>query len=237
VDSLETRLHTLRERIGRACDRSGRDPSEVTLQAVTKFHPPSTVAALAALGVTCFGESRVQEARTKIPLCPNGLEWHLIGHLQTNKCRDAVRLFHMVEGVDRWDVALELQRHAEQQSKTLPILLEVNVAGESSKFGWSPATVQEAFPKLLELDRLEIHGLMTIAPHVQDPERARPWFRQLNGLRGTLEQQLGAPLSVLSMGMSGDLEIAIEEGSTLVRVGTALAGPRPPLRSSAPDGP
>jgi len=169
----------------------------------------------------------VQEAKVKIPLCPGRLRWHLIGHLQSNKCRDAVALFEMIQGVDSPELAAEINKWAEKSGKTMPVLLEVNVAGESSKFGFKPDAVLAALPGINRLPRLEIHGLMTIAPWSPDPEKARPYFRQLRELRERCEGVLGAPLSQLSMGMSGDFEVAVEEGSTLVRIGTSLFGPRP----------
>ncbi len=216
-----------------ACDRSGRTPDAVELMAVSKNHPPDTIAAAANLGLQLFGESRVQEARLKIPQLPSRLRWHLIGHLQSNKCRDAVGLFSMVQSVDSLPLAQELSRCASKQAKTLPILLEVNVAGEASKFGWKRDQVLTSLAQINALPKLEIHGLMTIAPYSTDPERVRPVFRDLHELKRQCEQQLGAPLPVLSMGMSGDLEVAIEEGSTLIRVGTALFGERPKLRREA----
>lgn len=216
-----------------ACDRSGRTPDAVELMAVSKNHPPDTIAAAASLGLQLFGESRVQEARLKIPQLPSRLRWHLIGHLQSNKCRDAVGLFSMVQSVDSLPLAQELSRCASKQAKTLPILLEVNIAGEASKFGWKRDQVLPSLAQINALPKLEIYGLMTLAPYSTDPERARPVFRDLHELKRQCEQQLGAPLPVLSMGMSGDLEVAIEEGSTLIRVGTALFGERPKLRREA----
>jgi pyridoxal phosphate enzyme (YggS family) len=185
------------------------------------------VAEAAAEGLTLFGENRIQEAKVKIPQCPGRLEWHFIGHLQSNKARDAVSLFRVVQGVDSLALAEELQKQAAKQARSLPILLEVNVAGESSKFGWHPERLLAEFLPLNALSRLEVHGLMTIAPYAVDPERVRPVFRRLRELRDRCADLLGAPLPVLSMGMSGDLEVAIEEGATLVRVGTALFGERP----------
>jgi len=195
--------------------------------AVSKNQSPELVAQAASAGLTLFGENRIQEAKVKIPLCPSQLEWHFIGHLQSNKSRDAVSLFHVVQGVDSLALAEELQKQAIKQARSLPILLEVNVAGESSKFGWNPDRLLAELLQLNALNRLEVHGLMTIAPYAVDPEQVRPIFRRLRELRDRCTDLLGAPLPVLSMGMSGDLEVAIEEGATLVRVGTALFGERP----------
>ena len=225
---IESNLQRIQQRIAFACDRAGRAPASVTLMAVSKNHPPESIAEVARLGVTVFGENRIQEAKAKIPLCPGYLEWHFIGHLQSNKARDAVSLFRVLQGVDSAPLAAEIQRQAERQTRKVPILLEVNVAGEASKFGWNPDRLIEQVAGLRIHPRLEIQGLMTIAPYCEDPERARPYFRRLRELRDQCVQILETPLPVLSMGMSGDLEVAIGEGSTLVRVGTALFGERPP---------
>lgn len=198
----------------------------MTLVAVSKGQPPEVVRAAADLGVTLFGENRVQEAKAKIPLCPGRLRWHLIGHLQTNKARDAVEWFDLIESVDSLRLGRELNQRAEQQAKRLPVLLEVNIAGEASKFGYPPAQLLAELKEINALPRLELHGLMTMAPWTPEPEKARPIFRQLRELKTECEQRLGAPLAHLSMGMSGDFEVAIEEGATIVRIGTALFGPR-----------
>ena len=227
MSALAENLAAVQERIARAAIRSGRRPEDVTLLAVSKNHSVDTVAEAVRLGLTLFGENRIQEARAKIPLCPGRARWHFIGHLQSNKARDAVALFDMVQGVDSLALATELDQQAGKRAKTLPILLEVNVAGESSKFGWDPVTLPAAFDSLTALHHLEIHGLMTVAPYATDPEKVRPVFGRLRELRDRCADRLGAPLPILSMGMSGDLDVAIEEGSTLVRVGTALFGPRP----------
>jgi hypothetical protein len=174
-----------------------------------------------------FGENRVQEAKIKIGQCPGNLEWHMIGHLQSNKCRDAVHFFRMIQSVDSLALAQEIEKWCEKASRTMPILLEVNLAGESSKFGFHPDRLLGELAEINSLRRLEIHGLMTIAPWTEDPEKVRPVFRGLRALKIQCEEILGAPLPHLSMGMSGDFEVAIEEGSTVVRIGSALFGPRP----------
>ena len=227
MSELQENLTRIRSRIDQACERSGRQPDSVRLMAVSKNQPPERVAEAASAGLTLFGENRIQDAKVKIPLCPGQLEWHFIGHLQSNKSRDAVSLFQVVQGVDSLALAEELQKQALKQARSLPILLEVNVAGESSKFGWNPDRLLAELPQLNALNRLEVHGLMTIAPYAVDPEQVRPIFRRLRELRDRCTDLLEAPLPVLSMGMSGDLEVAIEEGATLVRVGTALFGERP----------
>lgn len=220
-------LASIQQRIAAACARCGRDPASVTLLAVSKGMPPEIVRAAADAGLALFGENKVQEAKAKIPLCPGRLRWHLIGHLQSNKCRDAVQLFEMIHSVDSVALAEEIQKFADKQAKTMPVLLEVNLAGEASKFGFRPDAVVEALAPINALPRVEIHGLMTIAPWTQEPEKVRPVFRQLRELKARCEDALGAPLPHLSMGMSGDFEVAIEEGATIVRLGTSLFGPRP----------
>ena len=223
---IEANFNSIHQRIEQACARAGREPASVQLVAVSKGHPPDTIEAAAQLGQMVFGESRIQEAKAKIPLCPWRLQWHLIGHLQSNKCRDAVQFFTMIESVDSLKLAEELDKWADKLTKRVPILLEVNVAGEASKFGLKPDDVLDQLQQINALRRLEIHGLMTIAPWTPEPEKVRPIFRQLRELKEQCENVLGAPIQHLSMGMSGDFEIAIEEGATIVRIGTALFGSR-----------
>lgn len=223
---LAENLRRVQERMAAACERTGRDAATVKLLAVTKTQPPEVVRQAADLGLGLFGENKVQEAKAKIPLCPSRLRWHMIGHLQTNKCRDAVELFEMVQGVDSLRVAEELNKRAEQAAKTVPILLEVNIVGEGSKFGYKPELLLTELQSLNALPRLEIHGLMTIPPWTPLPERVRPVFRKLRETKTECEQVLGVPLPELSMGMTGDFEVAIEEGATIVRIGTALFGER-----------
>ena len=204
----------------------------MTLLAVSKGMPPEYIRAAADAGLVLFGENKVQEGKAKIPLCPGRLRWHMIGHLQSNKCRDAVHFFEMIQSVDSLALAREIDKWADKMAKTMPILLEVNVAGESSKFGYPPERVLAELNEINALRHLEVHGLMTIAPWTPDPEKVRPIFRQLRELKGECEQVLGAPLEHLSMGMSGDFEVAIEEGSTMVRIGTSLFGPRPQVKKA-----
>jgi pyridoxal phosphate enzyme (YggS family) len=219
-------LVAVRSRIAAACARAGRNPATVELMAVSKGQPPGVVAEAADLGLSLFGENKVQEARVKIGLCPGRLHWQMIGHLQSNKCRDAVHFFEMIQSVDSLDLARELNKTAAKAAKRLPILLEVNLAGEASKFGYKSEALLRELPELNALDRLEVSGLMSIAPWTPDPEKVRPIFRGLRELKTRCEAILGAPMAHLSMGMSGDFEVAIEEGSTMIRVGTALFGPR-----------
>ena len=219
-------LNSIQQRIAAACTRAGRDAVSVKLLAVSKTHPPESIRALVECGQLLFGENKIQEAKAKIPLCPGKARWQFIGHLQSNKVRDAVELFEMIQGVDSLSIAKEISKRAEQAAKTMPILLEVNVAGEASKFGYAPERLLAELTELNALPRIEIHGLMAIPPYAPVAEKARPYFQRLRELRGECEKILGAPLPELSMGMSGDFEVAIEEGSTLVRVGTALFGAR-----------
>ena len=224
--NLTDNLAAIQKRIKAACDRCDRFPNAVTLLAVTKTQPPEAVSAAAGLGLMVFGENKVQEAKAKIPLCPGRLRWHFIGHLQSNKCRDAVQLFQMIQSVDSLPLAQEINKRADEAAKTMPILLEVNLAGEASKFGYKPQALLAELDAINALPRLEIHGLMTVPPWTPDPENSRLHFRRLRTLKEECEQKLGAPLPHLSMGMSGDFEVAIEEGATMVRIGTAIFGAR-----------
>jgi PLP dependent protein len=227
VSDLAANLESVQRRIAEACGRSSRDPASVILLPVSKSQPPEVVNEAAQLGLGLFGENKVQEAKAKMPLCPARLRWHMIGHLQTNKCRDAVDLFEMIQSIDSLHLAQEINKRAEQAAKTMPVLLEVNVAGEASKFGYKPSQILSELKELNALPRIELHGLMAIPPWTPLPERVRPMFRQLADLKRQCEDLLGAPLPQLSMGMSGDFEVAIEEGATIVRIGTALFGERP----------
>ena len=225
-------LTAIQNRIESACHRVGRSPSSVALLAVSKGQSPEAIRTAAEAGLTLFGESKVQEAKVKISMCPGNLRWQMIGHLQSNKCRDAVHFFEMLQSVDSLSLAREINKFAGNAAKTMPILLEVNVAGESSKFGYKPDRLLAELSEINRLPKIEIHGLMTIAPWTEDPEKVRPIFRRMREVKSECEQILGAPLPQLSMGMSGDFEIAIEEGSTLVRIGTALFGARASIQKS-----
>lgn len=226
-------LSAIEQRIAAACARVNRERGSVLLLAVSKGMPPESVSAAVDAGQIFFGESKVQEAKAKIPQCPGRARWHMIGHLQSNKCRDAVQLFEMIQSVDSLALAQELNKWTDKIGKTIPILLEVNIAGESTKFGLKPEALVEQLEEINSLPRLELHGLMTIAPWTPDPEKVRPVFRRLRELKSECEQKLGVPLPHLSMGMSGDFEVAIEEGATIVRIGTALFGARPRPQRSA----
>ena len=226
MPNIADNLATVQERIAAACDRAGRAPEDVQLVAVGKKFPAPIIREAAEAGLTLFGENRVQEAKAKISDCPGHLRWHFIGNLQTNKCRDAVALFDFLHAVDSLHLAAELNKRCEQAAKVMPVLLEVNVSGEGSKHGFTPEAAVAAMEAFFEFPQLELHGLMTMAPFSRHPESARPYFQKLRELKNACEDQLGAPLPELSMGMSGDYEIAIEEGATLIRLGTTLFGPR-----------
>lgn len=225
--SLQGRLDEVRARLARAAARSGRDPGEVTLIAVTKTVPPETIRAAIELGLSDLGENRVQEAEVKIGVLGRaGLRWHLIGHLQRNKAGRAVELFDRVHSVESRPLAEALARRAREAGRVVPVLLEVNVSGEDSKFGVTPDGLAELAEEVAGLEGLSLEGLMTVGAPVERPEQARGDFAALRGLRDRAAARIGRPLPHLSMGMSGDFEVAIEEGSTMVRVGTALFGPR-----------
>ena len=226
MPDIADNLAQVQQRIAAACKRVERSPEEVQLVAVGKKFTADVIREAADCSLTLFGENRVQEAKAKIPDCPGHLRWHFIGNLQTNKCRDAVALFDMLHAVDSLHLAKELNKRCEQTAKVMPILLEVNVSGEGSKHGFSPETAVNAMKEFSDFPQLELHGLMTMAPYSRQPESSRPYFQKLCEVKAACEDKLGAPLPELSMGMSGDYEIAIEEGATLIRLGTALFGPR-----------
>ena len=222
--SIAENFASIQEKIRGACERAGRNASEVLLLPVSKGHSAAMVEEAAGLGLRIFGESKVQEAKAKIPMCSSRLQWHMIGHLQSNKARDAVQFFSMIQSIDSVDLAAEVNKWAEKLSRRVPILLEVNTAGEGSKFGFSPENLP--VEEINKFARLELQGLMTVAPYSPTPERVRPYFRKLRELRDECSDKIGAPLPHLSMGMSGDFEVAIEEGATMTRIGRAIFGER-----------
>jgi pyridoxal phosphate enzyme (YggS family) len=226
MSTLSDRLDEIRSRIDAAAVRSGRAPGDVELVAVSKTHPAAAVREAYDAGQTLFGESRVQEAAEKIPDLPAAAHWHFIGHLQTNKIRKALPLFELFHSIDSVDLARGVDRIAAEEGSFPRVLLEVNVAGEASKFGFTPHALEACIDDLLTLDRLQIEGVMVIPPLAKNPEDTRPHFVALHAFRDRLATRTGVPLSTLSMGMSDDYEIAIEEGATLVRVGTAIFGER-----------
>src|SRR5437868_3126302 len=223
-------LERVRERIMQAAVKAGRSTSDIELVAITKTHPAEKVREALGTGQTLFGESRVQEARAKIPELPSNLRWHFVGRLQKNKIRHALPLFELFHSVDSLALAREMNRIAEEEGLRPRVLLEVNVAGEGSKIGFAPDSLGSEMDALLDLPRLTIEGLMTIAPLAPEAEASRRYFVALRELRDQFAAQFQIALPQLSMGMSGDFAIAIEEGATLVRVGTAIFGKRTPAR-------
>lgn len=224
-DDIRERIEAVRRRIAAAAARSGREASTVTLVAVTKTAPVEAVREAVAAGATILGENRVQEARDKIAALGRMAEWHLIGHLQTNKAKLAVSLFDRVHSLDSIRLAEELDRHAAESGRRLRCLVQVNLGGEEQKNGASEDEVRPLLTTAESLPHLSVEGLMAIPPFLPDPEAVRPFFRRLRVLRDTLAAE-GFPLPDLSMGMTHDFEVAIEEGATLVRIGTAIFGPR-----------
>jgi pyridoxal phosphate enzyme (YggS family) len=237
---IAERAAAVRGRIARAAARAGRAPDEVRLVAVSKTFPATAVRAAFEAGLRDFGENKVQEAEGKIEALAElralGLRWHLIGHLQSNKAKKAAAVFDVVHSVDSVEVGTRLARSAAESGRVLPALVEVDLAGEATKFGVEPSQLMAALERLRGMAGLRIEGLMVLPPFDDDPETARPYFRDLRLLRDrALEAGLLAG-SDLSMGMSHDLEVAVEEGATVVRVGSALFGDRPPLRPPTPPG-
>ena len=224
---LAERLESVKERIGRACARSGRDTGSVRLLAITKGFAAGAVREAMALGLRDFGENRVQEAEGKIAAIQAAPRWHLVGHLQRNKARRAVQLFEMIHSIDSVQVAEEVSRRAEESSKRVACLVEVNTSGDKTKFGVGPEGAIDLLRSAGALPGIDLRGLMTIGPLAGGPDGARRAFRGLAALRSEAARAGHlADGAELSMGMSGDFEIAIEEGATIVRVGTALFGGR-----------
>ena len=227
--NVAANLAHARQRIAAACARAGRDPAGVRIAAVSKTHPADAVTAAAAAGADAIGENRVQEAAAKRPLVGPGTPWHLVGPLQRNKARLALEIFDLIESVDRPDLAdrLETLLAAGQPGRVLPVFLEINVSGEASKSGVPPAGAPALAEHLsLHCPHLRLSGLMTVPPWDPDPERSRPHFAALRTLAAELAARLGVAGFDLSMGMSEDFEVAVEEGATWVRLGRALFGER-----------
>ncbi|MGA9643980.1 MAG: YggS family pyridoxal phosphate-dependent enzyme [Terriglobales bacterium] len=230
--SIAENVAYIRERVTNAARRAGRDPSAIALMAVSKTFPPESIREAHAAGLRLFGENRVQEFDAKLNSLHDlpGADWHLIGHLQSNKAARAAELFTAVDSLDSPKLAEKLNAAAEQAAKTLPVLIEINVGGEQAKTGLAPNS--EEFEMILsaapQWKNLHIQGLMTVPPFADDPEQARPYFRKLREIRDRIAARLlpAVAMNVLSMGMSHDFEVAIEEGSTCVRIGTAIFGER-----------
>ncbi|MDQ1277379.1 MAG: dependent protein [Thermodesulfobacteriota bacterium] len=228
-NAIRRNVEDIWRRIGAAAARAGRRADDVRLMAVTKTVDDQRIIAAIAAGVDIVGENYVQEAKRKIELMGRPREWHLIGHLQTNKAKYAVKLFDMIHSVDRTDVALELNRRAAKEERLIKILIEVNISGEATKRGIDATGAPGLIKEVSRLEHLSIQGLMTMAPWFDDPEAARPCFASLRSLRDRIADAgiPGVTMRELSMGMSGDFEIAVEEGATIVRVGRSLFGERP----------
>lgn len=233
MTDIAANLAAIDARIGAACERAGRGRDEVRLLPVSKTRPASDVLAAQAAGYTRFGENRVQEAEAKASEVAEaggvGVTWAVIGHLQTNKAKQLVRFADEFQALDSAKVAAELDKRLDAADRTLEVLLEVNTSGEESKFGVSPAHVVAFARELRSFERLDVRGLMTIATNTFDADRVGACFDDLAGLRQRLRDELGGDYPELSMGMSGDFELAIARGATCVRIGTAIFGARPPL--------
>lgn len=243
---IEANLRDVQRRIAEAAGRAGRDPAEITLVAVTKMFTVAHIQAAYELGVRHFGENRVREAEEKIPIVNQWVEekhtlspltWHMVGHLQSRKAKDAIQLFDIIHSVDTLKLAKRLDRLCRREDRIMPILLEANVSGEESKYGfalerWAEDEKQRGrffaiVEEILALPQVEVQGLMTMAPIVADPEEARPYFRRLRRLRDALAERFpGEYWRYVSMGMTDDFEVAIEEGATIVRIGRAIFGER-----------
>lgn len=226
MGEIASNLSAVRERIARAAERSGRREGDVELVVVTKTWPVEVVREVVETGPVILGENKLQEAEDKIPRLPAGTRWHFIGQLQRNKARKAVELFEAIHSIDSRRLAERVDRLAAELGKRPRVYLQVNAAGETSKAGFSEEELRREAGAILDLANLEVAGLMAIPPPVDDPQEARDSFRSLRRLREDLQQSLGRELPGLSMGMSHDFEVAIEEGATIVRVGSAVFGPR-----------
>ncbi|MEO5930875.1 MAG: YggS family pyridoxal phosphate-dependent enzyme [Candidatus Kapaibacterium sp.] len=224
TDDIAGRYRDILRRIGAACARSGRDPHEVTVIGVTKTKPAEIVGAARDAGITEIGENYVQEMVAKHAVIGDAVHWHFIGHLQRNKVREIIPFTGMIHGVDSERLGAEIGRQAAALGRLMPVLLQVNTSGEESKFGVAPEDALYLGRALAAIPGIELRGLMTIAAFPDDPEEVRPMFRLLRDLRNNLRAEI--PLPDLSMGMTGDFEVAVEEGATLVRIGTALFGGR-----------
>ena len=235
MTNIEKNLRDVQERIRIAAEKAGRNPNDITLIAVSKTWPPETLVIANQLGIRHFGENRVEEAEKKIPKTialshspTNQLTWHMVGHIQHRKVKDAIRLFDFIHSVDSASLAERLNRRASAEGKVIPVLLEVNVSGETTKYGFHRQVLLAAFADILLLPHLNVQGLMTIAPIVSNQDDARPYFRALRDMRDDLRSRFPERAwQHLSMGMTDDFEAAIAEGATLIRIGRAIFGERP----------
>jgi pyridoxal phosphate enzyme (YggS family) len=228
MSQIAENLAAVKERIEAAARRAGRDPAEVRLVAVSKTIPLERIKEAAAAGQRLFGENYLQEAQPKIAALGDVVSWHFVGHVQTKKARGVVELFDLIHSVDRLKLAQALEQTAARLDKRQDILIQVNLAGEETKSGADPEEVADLLKEVVRLPHLRVMGFMTMPPWLADPEKVRPYFRALRELRDRLRELhiTDSPLPELSMGMTGDFEVAVEEGATLVRVGTAVFGER-----------
>ena len=223
-------LVEVRERISRAIQKSGREPDSARLITVSKQISVDRIEEARAAGAVVFGENKIQEAIPKIEqMGAEGIFWHFIGHLQKNKIKFLDERFDLIHSVDSFELAEKIAKHYHSENRVQRILLQVNVSGEAAKFGMEPKELEKQMAEFFQLQGIKVEGLMTIPPFDSDPENSRRHFSRLRELREQYEKQNGLPLNELSMGMSNDFEVAVEEGATLVRVGTAIFGPRPKL--------
>jgi pyridoxal phosphate enzyme (YggS family) len=233
MENVGANLERVRSQIQDAAKKSGRSANDIELVAISKTHEAEKVRAAFDAGQELFGESRVQEARAKIPMLPSAARWHFVGRLQKNKVRHALPLFELFHSIDSLELARQMDRIAGEEGLRPRVLLEVNVAGEGSKIGFAPEVLEAQMEALLALPRLTVEGVMTIPPIAPEAEASRSYFVALRELRDRLAAKFDVPLPRLSMGMTGDFVVAVEEGATLVRVGTAIFGKRTPLRIRA----
>lgn len=222
VQTIATNIQEVRRRIADAAESVGRSPEEVTLVAVTKTRTPDEVRQAVEAGLTIFGENRVQEAKSKYRLLPDDLTWHMVGHLQRNKAKDAAAIFDCIHSLDSVRIADEVEKQSAALGKIMDVLLEVNVSGEEAKFGLKPEEVEGVVRHVAGLPHLRLRGLMTMAPFVDDAETVRPVFRGLRELRDRLNDAGICRLTELSMGMTQDYAVAVQEGATIVRIGSAI---------------
>jgi len=226
---IEENVRGIVERIEKACERVGRNSKEVKILAATKTRSPEEIRRAYKAGIRLFGENRVQEARKKIPQLTDlkGSEWHMIGHLQTNKVKYAVELFNCIETIDRKGLVDEIVKRLEKKGiRGVKALIEVKLSPEETKSGCPPQEVEELVSYVLRFPQVELLGFITVPPYFENPEEVRPYFRKLREIRNRMEDRFGKPFPELSMGMSHDFEVAVEEGATIVRIGTAIFGPR-----------
>lgn len=226
MDVIRDNVARIRDEIARAAESSGRRAEAITLVAVSKTVEPARIEAAVEAGIRHFGENRIQEAQEKIPLIHGSVTWHMVGHLQRNKAGQAVELFDMIQSVDTKRLAETLSRRALQVGRRVDVLLEVNIGGEASKIGIPPEETESFLEGIKDLPGIRVRGLMTIPPYDPDPEKVRPYFRRMRELFQRLKDKTSPPMVHLSMGMSNDFAVAIEEGATMVRVGTAIFGAR-----------